>query len=415
MSAPSSSSSASSSEGEEMKGNLVFGADFEYRDVQIVKDAMSVANEFIAGELFIAALLASLIPLADSAEDHPDRLLSRAGIVAELTRRLLDSAERARLTAHIRSIVSNTHPRLVRGATPSLMETRLAADGPRIMINVDWVKSLKENTFAGAADSRARELYLSYHSTMLITKLIHEFCHAITHFLVEFVWTMDMSSPREAAAAAAPSTTSTSSTSSTSPQQEGVESSPVSPQLEGLSWPKFKKHLRHTPPKMGTQLVTEPTRHGTLSTTKKRCVLEGDFGYWIEELLFGFRINCLPPPPHKLVTLIGTRTLPNGEQVHYTITSSGHALITADALSAAARDSNPSLTSLRLTHAGGHVEPTSMVTEGAVEEERPTKVRRLKSAGMAQSDLSTSLPYTPTEEQEPSDDDEGEGWSVVKH
>ena len=51
-----------------MKGNLSFAADYDFRDVPIVKEAMAVANDFIVSELFAEAVLASLIPLADSAE-----------------------------------------------------------------------------------------------------------------------------------------------------------------------------------------------------------------------------------------------------------------------------------------------------------------------------------------------------------
>ena len=411
MSAPSTSSSEGNS-----GDNLLFDTDYEYRDVQIVKDALAVANEFIASGRFIAALLASLIPLADSAGDDPIRRLSRAGIVAELTCRLMDATERAQLTAGITFIVSHTQLKIIGGRTPFLMETRLTTDGSLVLVNQHWVASLKNGSFGGADDANLRASRVGLHSTLLIIKFIHSFCHALTHFLIELVWDMDMSARQDAAAAAAPSTIATSLSSS---QQVRVGSSPVSPPAHGLAWPTTKGHMHSTPPTMGTQRVVEIRQRGRLPSSKTQSSLQGDFGYWIEEILFGFRINCLPPPPHHLTTLTGTRILSEGQPVHFTVADAGNAVISPTALRAVARSASMRLTSLRLTVANGHVYE---IPAGGLGEERPSKRQKtLMRATVIQTDLSTSLPDSPTEEEEgeesseDDDDDEGPVWCIVKH
>ena len=136
---------------------------------------------------------------------------------------------------------------------------------------------------------------------------------------------------------------------------------------------------------MGTQRVPKEVKRGPISRGRVRSVVEGDFGYWVEETLFGFRISCSPASPHELNSLIGVRVLRGGEQVHYGITRHGYTRITPSALTAAARDLNPSLTSLRLTHAEGHVtqlETSLMLTGEDLEEHSPAKNPR-KRARMA--------------------------------
>ena len=221
------------------------------RSVQVVADAMAVANELIASPLRTEAVLASLIPLANTATTASSaRLpLSRAAIVCELTRRLMDSAERAQLRADVRAIVSQMHPTVRHTAGRTRLWRRSSAP----------VASPSRSTPSGSGHcemppSRARALYLSYYSTLLITQFVRHFCHPLTHFLVEWIWSMDVSA--HPSTAAAPSASSTSFLSSTSAQQEGVTAPPMTPQLEKLCCPEFRPHLHHPPQSMGATLAS---------------------------------------------------------------------------------------------------------------------------------------------------------------
>ena len=170
---------------------------------------------------------------------------------------------------------------------------------------------------------------------------------------------------------------------------------------------------------MGTQRMNEVRQQGRLLSSKTRSVLQGDFGYWIEEILFGFRISCLPPPPQHLTTLIGTRILSKGQPAHFTIADAGNAVISPTSLRAAARGASLRFTSLRLTVADGHVYE---IPSGGLGDGRPSKRQKTgRHTTLTQTDLSTSLPDSPTDEEEEEersgddDDDEGPGWCIVKH
>ena len=124
-------------------------------------------------------------------------MLSRAAIVIELTRRLLDVTERAQLTTHIKTLISQLKVTVMPGTTDDLMNTEFyVGELPFTVVNEKWTRSLKEDTFEGADDSTVRAVYLLYHSTLLITKFVHVFCHVLTHWLIEWIWTMDMSAHR---------------------------------------------------------------------------------------------------------------------------------------------------------------------------------------------------------------------------
>ena len=246
---------------------IVFGRDHQFRDLPLLKDAVAVANEFVMSEAFMDAVLACLIPLAGTTDDDPYQELSPAAIVRELIHRLRDDAERQQQLARIRLIVSWTPATVVTGSTLFLMETEIMADGADVRINEAWAVSLKDYKFANANIPGERAKYLGLHSTLLTIKLIHEFCHALTHFLIEFVGTLDKSHRAVSAArAVAQSTTATSSSSSS--QQVGVEAPPTSPPLHGLSWPTTKADLHVTPPKVGTERVDLSAKTGNLSYQK---------------------------------------------------------------------------------------------------------------------------------------------------
>ena len=140
--------------------------------------------------------------------------------------------------------------------------------------------------------------------------------------------------------------------------------------------------------------------------------MSGDVGSWIEELLFGFRIDCSPPSPHELSRLIGIRTRADAQQLHNEITARGCARITATAFQAAAREPNPTLALLRLTQQDGHVKQLEGRIDldqiGDAVEEPPPKRLKVVRARVALSDVSCYFQDLSAEKEEEEEDEEEE-------
>jgi hypothetical protein len=101
--------------------------------------------------------------------------------------------------------------------------------------------------------------------------------------------------------------------------------------------------LRPTPPRMGQHLLN-CDGIDTLS----------DFGIWMKETLFGFRINCAPPEPEMLTTLLAIRARSdNCCEVLYHILDKGIKKISLDSLSRTADLLSPPLLTLQLRQAEG--------------------------------------------------------------
>ena len=167
---------------------------------------------------------------------------------------------------------------------------------------------------------------------------------------------------------------------------------------------------------MGTHLVLRTVQGQHALYTQK--VFNGDLGWWVEELLFGYRISCTPPSPEKLVFLIGIRPLAKGREVHYLITEPDCTHLSAAAFCAVAGDRNADMACLHLSQQHGHLHAMySYAADASVETPRPSEgesdaqgAKSSKKVKRATSPHPIGQVYEEEEEGDPESDEEMPGF-----